>query len=241
MAESGWTFLTSHGLVLVALAREPGLRLREVADLVGITERAVQDLVNDMVQAGYLERRREGRRNRYVVHGEAPLPHPLTRDRSAADLFGGMISEFRLPPRTGECEAVVIACSDYRFQEGLRQFLAAQGLLGRAEVVLRPGGGAALAGSRRGEVLSELAALTVERKPSRLLLIAHQDCTAPEIFRRRRDDARTYRALVRERRLALARVERRVGLAPEPWFMDRRRTRRLTIHDASREEVPRAR
>ena len=72
-----WTFLTNHAHVLVAIARDPELRLREIADLVGITERAAQGIVHDLVSAGYLTRERVGRRNRYEVNAELPLRHPL--------------------------------------------------------------------------------------------------------------------------------------------------------------------
>jgi DNA-binding IclR family transcriptional regulator len=72
-----WTFLTNHAHVLVAIARNPELRLREIAGLVGITERAAQGIVHDLAEAGYLTRERVGRRNRYEVNAELPLRHPL--------------------------------------------------------------------------------------------------------------------------------------------------------------------
>lgn len=72
-----WTFLTNHAHVLVCLARDPGIRMRETAERVGITERAAQRIVADLVRAGYLERTRVGRRNRYTINGELPLRHPL--------------------------------------------------------------------------------------------------------------------------------------------------------------------
>jgi hypothetical protein len=76
MAED-WTFVSNHGHVLVALATEADLVLREVAARVGITERAVQQIVGDLEVAGYLTRKRVGRRNHYTVHEELPFRHPL--------------------------------------------------------------------------------------------------------------------------------------------------------------------
>lgn len=72
-----WTFLSNHAHVLVCLARDPDVRLREVAAAVGVTERAVQGIVGDLERAGVISRHRQGRRNRYLVHLEAPLRHPL--------------------------------------------------------------------------------------------------------------------------------------------------------------------
>jgi DNA-binding MarR family transcriptional regulator len=68
MGEPTWGFLTNHFYVLRCIAREPTLTLREVADRIGITERAVQRIVSELETGGYLTRAREGRRNRYVIH-----------------------------------------------------------------------------------------------------------------------------------------------------------------------------
>jgi predicted transcriptional regulator len=70
-----WTFLSNHGHVLVSLARDPDARTRDVADAVGITERAVQQIVRDLVEQGYLEKTKVGRRNRYTVVRGAHLRH----------------------------------------------------------------------------------------------------------------------------------------------------------------------
>jgi DNA-binding IclR family transcriptional regulator len=72
-----WTFLTNHAHTLLCIARDPGLRLRDVAEQVGVTERAAQRIVSDLVDAGYLERLREGRRNSYRIRPDRPLRHPL--------------------------------------------------------------------------------------------------------------------------------------------------------------------
>lgn len=72
-----WTFLTNHTHVLVCIAENPEARMRDVAAQVGITERAVQRIVADLEEAGYLSHERVGRCNRYAVHTELPLRHPI--------------------------------------------------------------------------------------------------------------------------------------------------------------------
>ncbi len=76
-SELTWTFLTNHAHVLLSIARDNDLRLREVAQRVGITERAVQRIVADLQDAGCLEVKKQGRRNRYIVHGAGNLRHPI--------------------------------------------------------------------------------------------------------------------------------------------------------------------
>jgi DNA-binding IclR family transcriptional regulator len=73
----GWTFLTNHSHVLVCLLQDPSARLRDVADRIGITERAVQKIILDLETAGVLRRVREGRRNRYKIQLDLPLRHPV--------------------------------------------------------------------------------------------------------------------------------------------------------------------
>lgn len=72
-----WTFLSNHAHVLLLIARDPEVKLRDVALRVGITERAVQRIVADLEAADYLERKRNGRRNHYRIHLEVPLRHPI--------------------------------------------------------------------------------------------------------------------------------------------------------------------
>jgi len=83
-----WTFLSNHAHVLLCLTSEDGPRLREVAGRVGITERAVQKIVLDLEEEGILERRREGRCNRYRFYLDRPLRHPLEAHRSVRVLLG---------------------------------------------------------------------------------------------------------------------------------------------------------
>ena len=83
-----WTFLTNHAHVLLCLVLDPEMRMRDIADVVGITERGVQKIVADLAAEGYLHREREGRCNRYRIDTGRPLRHPIERHRSIADLIG---------------------------------------------------------------------------------------------------------------------------------------------------------
>ena len=84
---SGWTFLTNHTHILIAVRRNPELRQREIADLVGITEGAVQRIIGELEDAGYLTRHRVGRRNRYAVTEDLPLRHPLESHHTIGELL----------------------------------------------------------------------------------------------------------------------------------------------------------
>ncbi len=82
-----WTFLSNHANVLLCIAQEPEVRLREVAERVGITQRAVQRIVTDLEKGGYLTRSREGRRNRYQLHADRPFRHPVVAHREVSLLL----------------------------------------------------------------------------------------------------------------------------------------------------------
>lgn len=86
-APSSWTFLTNHAHVLLCIASDPESRGRDIADRVGITERAAQAIVSDLVAAGYVTRTRVGRRNHYEVHPDLPLRHPIERSRQVRELL----------------------------------------------------------------------------------------------------------------------------------------------------------
>ncbi|MDQ4049326.1 MAG: winged helix-turn-helix domain-containing protein [Actinomycetota bacterium] len=88
-----WSFLTNHAHVLLCVARDPGMRVRDIADCVGITERAVHRIVSDLVEAGYLSRRRVGRRNHYEIDRGLPLRHPLERDHDVGWLLSRLLEE----------------------------------------------------------------------------------------------------------------------------------------------------
>ncbi|CDR08170.1 MULTISPECIES: helix-turn-helix transcriptional regulator [Streptomyces] len=76
MVAGGWTFLTNHARVLLVIARDPDLRLRDIAAVCAITERTVQSIVTDLERAGYLSRERDGRRTRYTLDLDGPVRHP---------------------------------------------------------------------------------------------------------------------------------------------------------------------
>jgi DNA-binding IclR family transcriptional regulator len=101
-----WTFLSNHGHVLICLARDPEARLRDVAQAVGITERAVQKIVADLEEARVLTRERTGRRNRYRLDPQRPLRHALEAHRTVGALLGMVLSTEHLarvahrPPAT---------------------------------------------------------------------------------------------------------------------------------------------
>lgn len=82
-----WRFLSNHAQVLLSVASDPDARLRDIAATVGITERAAHRIVDELVQGGYVSRKRVGRRNRYAVKPHLPLRDPLLRDRKLADLL----------------------------------------------------------------------------------------------------------------------------------------------------------
>ena len=84
---AAWTFLSNHGQVLLCIAQDPQLRLREIGDRVGITERAAHRIVTQLVEAGYVARERDGRRNRYTIAPGRRLPDPLARDKRIGDLL----------------------------------------------------------------------------------------------------------------------------------------------------------
>lgn len=88
-----WTFLTNHAHVLVCIAQEPDMRGRDIASRVGITERAAQSIIADLVGAGYVIRTRQGRRNHYALRPDLPLRHVLERDHTIGDLLSALGSE----------------------------------------------------------------------------------------------------------------------------------------------------
>src|SRR3954453_11314329 len=82
-----WSFLTNHAQVLVCIAQDPGVRLREIGEKIGITERAAHRIVSDLASAGYIARERRARRNRYTIEPGLPVPDPLARARSIGELL----------------------------------------------------------------------------------------------------------------------------------------------------------
>ncbi len=93
-----WTFLSNHGHVLVSLAADPEARVRDIADRVGITDRAVQLIVADLEAAGYVERRRVGRRNHYTVAAHGRFRHPLEEHVRVGDFLALVAGSAPTPP-----------------------------------------------------------------------------------------------------------------------------------------------
>jgi hypothetical protein len=84
---ASWTFLTNHARVLLCIARDPGVRLREIAARLGITERSAYGIVTDLTQAGYIVKQKDGRRNRYQIQAHLPLPEPTSRERTVGEVL----------------------------------------------------------------------------------------------------------------------------------------------------------
>jgi DNA-binding IclR family transcriptional regulator len=82
-----WTFLTNHAHVLFCIAADPGIRLRDVATRVGVTERAAQRIVADLLASGYLTVEKNGRRNHYQVHPGLPMRHPVEQHAEVGSLL----------------------------------------------------------------------------------------------------------------------------------------------------------
>jgi DNA-binding MarR family transcriptional regulator len=97
-APRSWDFLTNHAHVLTCVAQDPGIRLRDIATAVGITERAAHRIVSELVEEGYLLREREGRRNRYTVVTQRPMRHPLVQERAVGDLLDALLGSQHASP-----------------------------------------------------------------------------------------------------------------------------------------------
>ena len=87
VSSPGWTFLTNHAHVLICIAEDTSVRERDIAARVGITERAVQRIVTELCDAGYVSKLRQGRRNVYTLHLDRPLRHPVEGHRTASELL----------------------------------------------------------------------------------------------------------------------------------------------------------
>jgi DNA-binding MarR family transcriptional regulator len=92
-----WTFVTSHTQVLLCIALDPEARLREIADQVGITERAAQRIVADLIEAGYVDRTRVGRRNHYRINPTVEMRHRLQRGLKIGSLLD-LLQRYPAPP-----------------------------------------------------------------------------------------------------------------------------------------------
>jgi predicted transcriptional regulator len=84
---AGWSFLTNHARTLLCIAADPGVRLRDIATTVGVTERSAHAIVTDLVNAGYVVKDRNGRRNQYRIQTNLPLRDPINRQRTIGELL----------------------------------------------------------------------------------------------------------------------------------------------------------
>jgi DNA-binding IclR family transcriptional regulator len=82
-----WTFLTNHAQVLMCIAADPGVRLRDIATTVGVTERTAYGIVTDLTAAGYVVKDKEGRRNRYQIETHLPMPETVTHQRTIGEVL----------------------------------------------------------------------------------------------------------------------------------------------------------
>jgi DNA-binding IclR family transcriptional regulator len=92
----GWQFVTNHTQVLLCIARDPEVRLRDIAEAIGITVGSAQRILADLIEAGFVERERHGRRNRYVVNRDSPMLRHAAQDGQE---IGGLLELLRLPDR----------------------------------------------------------------------------------------------------------------------------------------------
>jgi DNA-binding IclR family transcriptional regulator len=95
-----WSFLTNHARVLVCISRDPGIRLREIAATLDITERTAYGIVTDLANSGYIVKERDGRRNRYRIERHLPLGDPTARTRTVGEVLA-VLTDTRKPRRSG--------------------------------------------------------------------------------------------------------------------------------------------
>ena len=86
-----WSFLTNHARVLLCIARDPGVRLRDIAASLGITERSAFGIITDLVKAGYVVKEKDGRRNRYHIQAHLPLSEPVSQERTIGEVLALLV------------------------------------------------------------------------------------------------------------------------------------------------------
>jgi predicted transcriptional regulator len=104
-SQTSWMFLTSHARVLLCIAQDPGIRLREIGERVDVTERAAHRIVGELADAGYLSRERHGRRNRYTINSDLTLPDPVARRQRVGDLIAVLTDPSSAPPAIDSASA----------------------------------------------------------------------------------------------------------------------------------------
>jgi hypothetical protein len=99
-----WSFLTNHARVLLCIAHDPGMRLRDLAASLGITERSAHSILTDLATAGYVVKHKDGRRNRYQIQAHLPLPEPTSQEPAIGEvlaLLAGTAAAPQSDPITG--------------------------------------------------------------------------------------------------------------------------------------------
>jgi DNA-binding IclR family transcriptional regulator len=94
---ASWSFLTNHARVLLCIAHDPGVRLRDIAARLDITERSAYSIVTDLTQAGYIVKQKDGRRNRYQIQAHLPLPESTSQERTVGEVLALLTGDFAPP------------------------------------------------------------------------------------------------------------------------------------------------
>jgi MarR family len=98
-----WAFLTNHARALLCIAQDPGVRLRDIAASLGVTERSAYGIVTELAEAGYVVKQKDGRRNRYQIQAHLPLPEPARRERTVGEVLALLAdTDARLQPTEQE-------------------------------------------------------------------------------------------------------------------------------------------
>jgi DNA-binding IscR family transcriptional regulator len=111
---ASWTFLTTHARVLLLVAHDPGVRLRDIAASLGITERSAFGVITDLVEAGYVVKEKDGRRNRYHIQAHLPLPEPTARERTVGEVLALLTGT----DANVACESTAAACEPAEWDTG---------------------------------------------------------------------------------------------------------------------------
>jgi DNA-binding IclR family transcriptional regulator len=93
LSAPSWTFLTNHARVLLCIAHDPGIRLRDIAARLDITERSAYGIVTDLTEAGYIVKQKDGRRNRYQIQAHLPLPEATSRERTVGEVLALLVGD----------------------------------------------------------------------------------------------------------------------------------------------------
>jgi hypothetical protein len=188
-----------------------------------MSPRGVQEIVSGLVEDGLLERTRDGRRNRYTVRGDHQIPDEIAAGLPVSVLIDAMARRRESAPSRRGRTAIVLACSDSRYQEALRDLLANEGLLGRSETFSWPGGSSALAGPEAWSIVGAMERSLGTKRPDRIVLVAHQGCRVPGAFLSTRGNpVATAHAIETRRRRGAELVKRAFDVEPEMWFLSQR-------------------